>query len=205
MNLETQKIGVIKVRKLDLMYSITDVTSESNRKKGKYKYKYFFDKVPENVQFTLDLCRLLNRFHKAKTFNPDSVIVTKMVPEKFRNSTRPRKNNFANAILFSKFLIWAFPEYDNKAKEIAHDYVYIHLDEPLLKEFIGWLKSRYDELFEGQFDPLCFLREVVLIKMFMYDGYDEKTLEQVLDLNKSLIEVKLPFKERMIVVTRFFK
>lgn len=205
MNIETEKIGVLKVRKNGLMYSLTDVTTESKKRKDIYKMKYYFEKSTENIAFIKELCRLLNRFHKAKTFNEHSVVKTLMLEEEYKVGKRLRKNNLANAIYFSKFLVWAFPEYDNKAKEIAHDYVYIHLDDPMLKDFIGWLKSRYDELFDGQFDPLCFLREVVLVKMFMYDGSDEKILSQVIELNRSLIEVKLPFKERMIVITRFFK
>lgn len=201
MNIEVEKFGIVKVRKNNDWYSISDVISEYNRIHKKNRAIAHFPNSEENRMYVKEAIRLLNQFHKAKTFTEEGMIDIRKVKNEGDVYQRMFKNHFVHPILFARYMMWCFPEQDINTRRVVHDYIYIHLDGMVLKNFIGWVSAKYDFYF-GEFDPLDLLREIVFVKKYI--GEDETLLDRVILLNKSLIEVQVPFKDRVIVITKFF-
>ena len=201
MNIEVEKFGIVKVRKNENWYSISDVIGEYNRINKKNRSVAHFPLSEENRSYVKEACRLLNIFHKSKTFTEESMVDVRKVKNQEDSFKRSFKNTLANPVLFARYMMWCFPHQEVNTRRVLHDYIYIHLDDLVLKNFIGWLNAKYEFHFDA-FDPLDFLREINLVKKY-YDKQDD-SVEKVILLNKSMIECRVDFKSRVIIIKKFF-
>lgn len=198
---ETIKIGTIKIRKIENDFCLSDVVKHYNEKNDKNRSHVQFNSINENRVFVEECCRLMNILFETKKYNSDSIFTYNRIDGFGRTVT------FSNVFVFAKYMSWCFPQHDSKLSKIVYQWISDSLDlESEIMEFCHWLyKNETHYMRDNGFDPLLFLREIVLIKKFLYKGSsDSKTTEEVITLNKSLIEVKLPIKDRLLVLSRNF-
>lgn len=202
-DLKTIKIGLLKIDKIEDRYNLSDVIAEYNIRNDKNRSLWNFTERPFGHNYLTELSRLMNVFFGAKTYNPDSMF-------EYVKQRKVRKKNpnlqscvYSNPVLFAEFVKWCFPKYAEKANSINKEWIMSQFGVKHSKEYIEWLHKVNPEKFDN--DTLTYLRELNLVRKFLYAGSDNRyILEEVITLNKSMIEVDVPFKDRVIVTSRFF-
>lgn len=201
--LEVIKIGLLKIDKIEDQYNISDVIAEYNTRNDKnMALIHFTDRVFGHT-FLSELSRMMNVFFGARTFNSESMFT-------YIKQRKTRKKNphflscvYSNPIVFAEIVKWLFPKYIEKANEINKDWLISQHGINHTKEYVEWLHKINPEKFDN--DTLTYIREINLIRKFLYSGTENKYIaEEVMELNKSMIEVNVPFKDRVIVTSRFF-
>lgn len=205
--LKTKKIGKLEVAHVGDFYNVTQVIKKYNSKFKKNRSYNAFASISEHKLFISDLCRLLNVFYKSKTNNEKSL--TQYFKFEEISSFAQR---YSHVVLAAKYIVWCFPEFSSECSNLVYQWIYRELKSEKLKTFSSWIyanESTYltinSHTYSNSFDPLCFLKEICLVKKFLYeDSSNDSIIEDVIELNKSLIEVNVPFEDRVIVISRFF-
>lgn len=201
--LETTKLGILTIDKIDDKYNLSDVLSEYNIRNNKNRALWNFTDREFGFNYMNELVRLMNIFFGSRTNNTESLF--EYVKQQKIRKKKPYALScvYSNPILFSEFVKWCFPQYVEKANLINKNWIASNLQTQQSKDYMEWLHKINSDKFDN--DTLTYIREINLVRKFLYAGTENKyILEEVITLNKSMIEVDVPIKDRVIITSRFF-
>lgn len=182
-------IGKTSVKIVNRYYCLSDIISDYNKRFKKNRSHSDF----KRLDFLSDACKLLNQFHKCKTFNESSVFSF------HKNPATGKANVFGHPLLFSKYIIWCFPDKHIQAREILKSYL-SESTAGMFAEYIKIVDETYDNA-HTKFEPIEFFREFYLIYKY---SQDMKNFNEFLDLNSIMIKQGISFKSRYVTITKFF-
>lgn len=191
------KIGKIKVKELDGLYCLNAIYEEYNRRYGKNRFLSTFLEVKKNQEYVREVCRYMNVITGAKTYNENSIFKYKL--SEIEGPGRRSREVYTNIFIFSKFLLWSFPSSDLHLTPLIKKWFEENKFTSNVNGMVEWMYRNHNLLVNnfGLFDPLMYLRETALCQKYSKYGDSVK-------LNQSLLSAGVDFKERLIVMSKFY-
>lgn len=201
------KIGIIQIDEVSDMYSISDIITEYNERNKKNRSISQFVSSDFGSDKLEELCRHLNIINNSKHHNLKSIFTYYSRKKKKKKRSLYISCAFGNPVLMSVFIQWCFPKYLDKSNGIAYDWMSKKFDSGTndsveMRNYLDWLERVNDDLIKN--DPLTFVREVSIIMKLSKDQTNDSYRETI-RLNKIMIQCGVEYKDRVIVLSRFFK